>query len=236
MKNKPTPARTRSRLSPDQRMADILAAARAVIAEKGYENAGVTEIARRAGLVEGSLYRFFTNKQDLLLRVAEDWFREQLDADPSVGSVEGTRNKLRYLVWRSLQVIRRNPPLARFIYTEIRPDPQYRGSVFHELNRRFTAEVREVIAAAVASGEFRKDVSPVLLRDMVFGCIEHRTWAFLRGEGDFSVEEVADGLANVIYRGMAAGPEALPQDGLPGLVARLEKVAGTLEKKGKPGH
>ena len=55
------PQRERGR----QRVADLLEAASAVFAEKGYAAATMTEIAARAGAPIGSLYQFFPNK-DLL--------------------------------------------------------------------------------------------------------------------------------------------------------------------------
>jgi TetR/AcrR family transcriptional regulator, fatty acid metabolism regulator protein len=69
------------------------------------------------------------------------------------------------------------------------------------------------------------------LRDMIFGCIEHQTWAFIRGAGDFSVDAAADGIAAVIYRGMVAKPMAAEPDGLSDVIGRLEQVAARLESK-----
>jgi AcrR family transcriptional regulator len=210
------------RLPQERRVADIMAAARQVIAERGYENALMSEIADRAGIVEGTLYRYFDNKRDLLTRVVDDWFEEVLSSDSNLTSIRGTWNRLRHLVWRALQAIRSQPALSRYMLLEIRRDPDYRHTRSFKLNRRFTAEVSEVFESAIASGEFRSDVSPALLRDMVFGCIEHSTWKFLRGEGDFAIDEVADGIATVIMRGMTA--ETVPPPG------RLEEVAARLEK------
>ena len=82
---------------------------------------------------------------------------------------------------------------------------------------------------------FLSDVSPNMLRDMLHGCIEHRTWAFLRGEGDFDVDEVADGIARVIYRGMAARPDGTVGS-LDGLVRRLEAVTAKLDPAGANAH
>eukprot|EP00456_Euglypha_rotunda_P004512 TRINITY_DN10758_c0_g1_i1.p1 TRINITY_DN10758_c0_g1~~TRINITY_DN10758_c0_g1_i1.p1 ORF type:complete len:250 (-),score=23.99 TRINITY_DN10758_c0_g1_i1:637-1284(-) len=208
-----------------------MAAARAVITEKGYEKVVISDIAERAGVVEGTLYRYFENKRDLLIKVAEAWFNEQLAEDSRIDSISGTLNKLRHLAWRTLSIIRREPVLARFMLMELRPDPSYRSSPFFALNQRFTADVLEVCRQAIASGEFRADVAAPMLRDMLFGCIEHRTWAFLRGEGDFSPEEVADGVAKVIYRGMLAEVSDAAGDGdrLNLVVNRLERVAATLE-------
>lgn len=56
----------------------LVAAAAEVFAEKGYERAGVAEIARRAGLTTGAIYSRFTGKAELLLEAidlrAEDEF------------------------------------------------------------------------------------------------------------------------------------------------------------------
>ena len=218
-----------NRLSTDDRMADILAAARAVIAEKGYEKTLLSDIARRAGVVDGTIYRYFENKRELMIRVAEAWFGEQLTVDSQLASIHGTQNKLRHLAWRTLDIIRREPVLARFMLMELRPDPAYKKTAFFEMNKRFTHETLEVCREAVASGEFCNDVPPNVLRDMLHGTIEHRTWAFLRGEGDFSIEDEADRISKVIYRGMLARPATPPVD-LEGVASRLEAVASRLEK------
>jgi TetR/AcrR family transcriptional regulator, repressor for uid operon len=56
----------------------LVAAAAEVFAEKGYERAGVAEIARRAGLTTGAIYSNFSGKAELLLEAidlrAEDEF------------------------------------------------------------------------------------------------------------------------------------------------------------------
>ena len=37
---------------------------------------------------------------------------------------------------------------------------------------------------------------------MIYGCIEHRTWAFLRNEGDFDTDATADGIADMVFGGL----------------------------------
>src|ERR1700743_2269238 len=60
-----------------QRVAALLDAAAAVLAEKGYDGATMTEIAERAGAAIGSLYQFFPSKEALAEalfdRFAERW-------------------------------------------------------------------------------------------------------------------------------------------------------------------
>lgn len=219
--------RSRSRLPQDERVTAILAAARVVLAEKGYERTVIADIAARAGIVDGTIYRYFKNKRDLLVQVAEIWFREKLSGDSGVAAIIGTRNKLRHLALRTLGIIRSEPVLSRFLLMELRPDPGYRSTPFFDLNRRFTHEVVEVCREAIERGEFVSDVSPAFLRDMFFGAIEHRTWAFLRGEGDFSSEKVADGIADVICRGMSVAtvPTAVPAPPGPAGVSATDALA-----------
>lgn len=219
--------RSVKRLSQDRRVADILQATRAIIHERGYEQASMAEIAQRAGVVEGTLYRYFENRRALLIRVADDWFSQKLAEDSGAPGITGTRDRLRFLVWRALQITRSEPALSRFVLTEVRPTSDYRESHFFAVNRRFTAEVRGLCREAVASGEFRADVSDALVRDLVFGGIEHQTWAFLRGEGDFDTAAVADGIADVVYRGMCVAPPA--HSDLSTAIARIEQVAERLE-------
>ena len=62
---KTRPVRPPQRSNGKLRVAAILEAAAAVIAEKGYEAATMAEIAARSGTKIGSLYRFFPNKESL---------------------------------------------------------------------------------------------------------------------------------------------------------------------------
>lgn len=62
-----------------RRVAAILEAAEAVIAERGYEAATMAEIAARSGTKVGSLYRFFPNKESLADTLVASG-REDVDA------------------------------------------------------------------------------------------------------------------------------------------------------------
>ncbi len=223
-----TARRQVNRLPPERRIADIMAAAKTVFTEKGYSEALISDIAERAGVVEGSIYRFFTNKRELLIRVIEHWYEEMLARDEEqFKGVRGSWNQIRFIVHHHLLSIRREPALSRLVLQELRPDPGYRETRLFQLNQTYVHRIIDVIRAGVASGEFRSAVSAGLVRDMIYGCIEHRTWAFLRNEGDFDAEETADSITDIVYRGLAVSSGA--PDPMAGVVARLEGVAARLE-------
>ncbi len=229
----PPPARRRApRLSGEERIANILATARRMIREKGYEDVSMLEIAEEAGIVEGTIYRYFETKKALLEKVAEEWFTEHLSEETDLSSIRGTWNRLRHLVWRGLDITRREPVLSRYLLTELRSSAGFRSSPFFNLNRKFTSQIRRLCAEAISSGEFRNDVSTSVVRDMIFGCIEHQTWAYLRNEGTLDIDKTADGITTVIYRGMAV-PEGTMK-ALAAPIRRLETLGERIERLARP--
>ena len=118
-----------ARLSPEQRTADILEAAQAVFAERGFNDAVMSEIAERAGVVEGSIYRYFRNKRDLMFRMAEAWFEDMIEGDETMlGAISGARNRLRFIVHRHLRSIHDYPDLSRLVFQHLRPETDYRDT------------------------------------------------------------------------------------------------------------
>lgn len=72
----PTPARPAVRRTQAQRreatVARLIEAATEALIEVGYARTSVQEIARRAGLTQGALFRHFPSRIELMIRVAED--------------------------------------------------------------------------------------------------------------------------------------------------------------------
>jgi TetR/AcrR family transcriptional regulator, fatty acid metabolism regulator protein len=219
-----------SRLPRELRVAALMTAARAVFKEKGYADALTSEIAERAGVVEGTIYRYFASKRDLLLKVVEEWYAEMIsDYDQQLGHIHGTRDRLRFMIWRHLTVIHQEPVLCRLVLLDLRADAAYRDTSVFLMNRQYTSRTVDIIEAGIGRGEFRSGVSATLVRDMIYGAIEHHTWAYLRGESDFSADAVADALTDMIYRALAVPqPAETGQGSLNEAVRRLEQIADRL--------
>src|SRR5689334_3100833 len=67
----------RRRADPEQRRADILAAALEVFAERGYRAASLAAVAERVGLTQQGVLHYFPTKDALLIEVLR--LRDQLD-------------------------------------------------------------------------------------------------------------------------------------------------------------
>jgi AcrR family transcriptional regulator len=221
--------RRRERLPRDERVAEIMLAARKVFAHRGYEAASTAEIAVQAGVVEGTLYRYFPTKRDLLIKVVEEFYEDIFsDYEAQLQGVRGTWNRLRFMIWKHLSVMHTEPDMCRLIVHELRPWPQYRRSSIFTLNQRYTQSTLAVIREGIASGEFREDVPLRIVRDMIFGGAEHHTWAHLRDEGEFAPDAAADAITNMIYQGLARGGRGEPA-AVDASVGRLERAVQRLE-------
>lgn len=221
----------RSRLPREQRTSDILRAAKDVLEQYGYENAAVAEVARRAGVVEGTVYHYFETKRELYIAVAEEWYKQVLDNTRPVAKHKDIHAALREVILRELLIIRANPSIVRFILMEVRPNADYRHSKLFAMSRKFTSEITKVLTDGIASGELIEHVPMRDARDMIFGGIEHRTWAYLRDEGDFDAEEAADAISLIIYKGLRNSESAAADaadDALRERVAKLERVVAAL--------
>jgi AcrR family transcriptional regulator len=112
----------------DEIRARLVEAAAEVFAERGYEGAGVAEIARRAGLTTGAIYGRFSGKAELLAEAIRAESSEQLDQlfaaasrtpdaarlvrEVGVGLPRRARTRKQFLLLEAFVAARRDPELA----------------------------------------------------------------------------------------------------------------------------
>lgn len=192
-----------ARLPRERRMDDILVAARDVFARQGYENTAVSQIAARLGVAEGTVFKYYPTKRELLLKVLERWYQDMLDDYArDLAGVSGAAARLRLLIWRHLQSVREQPLLCRLMFREVRSEQDYHGSDLHGMNRRYTQFLVDVLREGAERGEFRADLPPALLRDMIYGGIEHHSWNYLCGRGDLDVDAITAQMMDVLTTGI----------------------------------
>ncbi len=204
------PARVPSpRLGREARIDEILNAAREVFCRKGYEQTAVSEIAASIGVVEGTVFKYFATKRELLLAVLERWYDTiSDDRARELAGVDSHRERLRIVILGHLRTIRDQPLLCRLMFREVRAEQDYRGSGLHEKNRVYTRYLIDVINDGIKAGEFRRDVSPALMRDLVYGTVEHLTWNYVCGRGELDIDAIAAQLTAMVCDGIETSARA----------------------------
>lgn len=211
----------------EQRAPELLIAARDLIEELGYDQVSIAEIGRRAGVSEATVYKYFANKRDLIGQVVHAWMEPSLVAlETELPLVEGTAAKLRLLALRHLQGIRDWPGVHRLIYRELRWT-DYIGSPLHRLNQRYAHVLHDIIARGIEAGEIDPATDPALVRDMLFGGLEHVGLRVIAGGAPASLAEPAAMLVERLLGGIRAAPEP----GLRGLIDRVSRLEATMTRK-----
>ncbi len=190
-----------------QRMQDrydaILDAAKGAFAEKGFEGTSIADIARTAQISDGLVYRYFRNKRELLYEVLRKFYeRILLDLETQVFEQDGFSARLEALIRRHLEVFVADTDLCRLFISEVRTASDYEGSSIQELNRLYTSVLIRIVKDAVKTGEVRPDVNPKLLRDVIFGAIEHLAWRHVNGRGQLRVTQTARDLTLMLTSGI----------------------------------
>lgn len=223
----PQARRTRRTRRPRaEREAEILEAARAVFAERGYGAAAVAEIAGRAGVVEGTVYSYFETKRALLIAVMKGFYEDLIrDTETGLLAVRGTENQLRFVIRRQLDTFTSDLGLCRVIIREARPDVALYDEAILELNRRYTGLALRVLEEGVENGSLRSDLVPSVIRDLLYGGIEHAVWRFVFSDGELDSGMLAEQLADALLHGiLASGPPEAEAT-----VLRLERAVARLE-------
>lgn len=154
---------TTSELTNSELSDRLLAAAADLFAEKGYEQAGVAEIARRAGVTTGAIYSRYTGKADLLqdavknhapteitrLLRAEDNDQSPKDILADIGEhLLDDLHESTGIFIEALVAARRDPDLA---------------IVLHQLAAQEDGEVAKILEAGQASGIIDQDLDNLAL-------------------------------------------------------------------------
>jgi len=213
-----------SRRPREERTQDICRVAKEAFARLGYERATMADIAQAAGIAEPTIYKMFASKRELLYTVMADWYGSfTADLVRQLQRLDDPLQKLRYLIWHHLSIIEADPALCRVFFREVRVLDDYRGSPVFELNREYTAYLTGVIEDGMQRGVFRSELPPTLIRDAIFGGLEHYAWQFLAREKPLDVTAVADSFCELIVGGIAR-PGATE-----GAEQRLQRLAERLE-------
>ncbi|AXB78703.1 TetR/AcrR family transcriptional regulator [Novosphingobium sp. P6W] len=212
----------------DFRPQEILSAARQLIEEEGAKATSMAKIAKLAGVSEATVYKYYDNKQELVNHVLTDWatpFVERLTGE--LQHIADLRTQLTLIAVRFLRSMEETPKLHRVFYQELRWS-DYRGTTLHAQNHTFAQTVVDAVERAKGQGKARADVDPVMIRDMLFGGLEHiamRT-SFIGRPLDIDAE--ATRFVDVLLGGVLMAPAApapIPDvDRLAGLVDRMETL------------
>jgi len=216
------------RLSREERLAHLMTAARAVFSQRGYQDTTTAEIAKQAGVVGGTIYHYFSSKRDLLIKVVEQWYSEEMsDYSRLNDEITDTRARLKYMISLYLRLIHDEPELFKFVMS-ILDDDDYQHTDIYLFNTKYSDTMIAILEEGKARGDIRPEVVVRVARNMIFGVIEYETRDYLRGRGDYSFEDLSTQIIDHAYLGLSARSSEEP---LSAIVDRLEAVTRQIKSR-----
>ena len=188
----------------------ILEAAVKIFAEKGFYNAKVSDIARVAGVADGTIYLYFQSKDDLLISLFEDRMEEVNENMRSALAQGGSPvEKLRRALTMHLDLVQQHPQLAEVLTVELRQSTkflkEYKQSKFGE----FLKLIAEPVEEGQQDGSIRRDIDAHVAARALFGAIDELTLAWLlrpratsKRKGAIELASVANQLGMMFIDGM----------------------------------
>jgi AcrR family transcriptional regulator len=195
---------------PRDRRELIVSTAAEMFARKGIRSTTVREIADVVGVLSGSLYHYFSSKDEIVKEILMgflDTIRAEYDEVLARG--QGAAETLREIVLVSLQVGRQQPDATAIYQNELRylrESPQYADV------QAAAADVQRVwlgvIERGVADGAFRDDIAPRLFHRLIRDAV----WLSGRGQhpdAGYSTGQLADAITSIFLDGFAARSRAI---------------------------
>jgi AcrR family transcriptional regulator len=197
------------RRRPAERPAEIIDAALAVFAEKGFAAAKLDEIAARAGVSKGSLYLYFETKEALFRAVVTQAVAPDVQALRAVLAAHpGPFAELLALFVTRLSALAASPTLAgvvKMVIGEARNFPEL-ARVWHD---ELASQALEGLGEAIAAGQRRGELRPgdprlfalQLVAPFIMGAIWRETFVPV-GARPFDLAALARQHAETLLRGM----------------------------------
>lgn len=182
----------------------ILDAAERVFARRGFYTARVSEIAREAGVADGTIYLYFKSKEDVLISLFENRMERVVrDLSAAVGSEAGARQRIVAFIRTHMRLVHDDPPLAEVLTVELRQSEKFMKEISNPRFGEYLELLAGIIAAGQESGELSADVPPPIAARAIFGAIDELALAWLLGRSEkFDIVRAADWLGALILRGL----------------------------------
>jgi AcrR family transcriptional regulator len=205
----------------EDRPAEIIDAAMDVFAKQGFANTKLEDVAKRAGVVKGTLYRYFDTKEAVFRAVVQQALAAHLqDIEKAASAFDGSLAEfVPMLLKRAANRMGddRLPGIARMVLTESRAFPDLAAIWHDELAARMLALITDLIAKAQARGEVRAGDPQLyafsILGPMVMGVLFHEVFGGSRATAP-DLDKLAAQHAETIMRGLAVSPSN-PKDAPP---------------------
>ena len=181
----------------------ILEAAVKVFARQGFYQSTVAQIAKEAGVADGTIYLYFKNKDDILVQFFSFRTKQVFDRfRAEVKKAENSLDKLRNLIRRHLTEFQQDRDMAVVYQVETHQNSRLAESQIREMAQMYQDLISEIVELGQQEGRIRKDLYVGLVKRFVLGGVDEVINTWLHSEKAYDLVSMADPLVELFVRGI----------------------------------
>lgn len=189
--------------TPPSKRQRILRAATDVFAQSGYFNAKVSDIAKSAGVADGTIYLYFDGKEDLLVNIFREHTRSYLQSlERDLTQARRAEERVRVTIRHHLEALGRDRALAIVAQVELRHSLKFMALLSHQEVADYLNILRKIVEQGQSDGVFRPALNPQLVAKAIFGILDEMVTSWVLSEKEYNLADQADGLADFILNGL----------------------------------
>jgi TetR/AcrR family transcriptional regulator, fatty acid metabolism regulator protein len=178
-----------------------------VIAEKGFHNSRVSDIAERAQVADGTVYLYFKSKEQILMTALDSAFEAfYRRAKQELTASHDAPTQLRVLARLHLRELSENRSLAVVLQTELRQSAKFLKEFSQRELKGYFNLMREIIRKGQQAGSIRPDLSDKIAAACLFGALDELVTAWVLGSRESDLTAAADPVIDLLLSGMEARP------------------------------
>jgi len=181
----------------------ILRAAVDVFAEFGYFNAKVSQIAKAAGVADGTIYLYFDGKEDLLITIFREHTRNYLvSLERELVNIRQPEDRIRVAIRHHLETLGRDRALAVVSQVELRHSLKFMSLLSQQEVADYLNIIRKIVEYGQAEGVFRRTLHPQLVAKSVFGILDEMVTSWILSEKEHNPADHAEQIADFVLTGL----------------------------------
>lgn len=181
----------------------LLDAAIKVFSLKGFHGARISEIAKEAGVADGTTYLYFKNKDDLLIKAVEDLFDRKLtEMEKRINQEDSGYQKLFHFAEEHITLFTQDPKVVRFLAVELRQSKDFYAKYpeFKPL-RQYLNYLQKICNEAIEEGSIR-NIDAVSLSYIVFGTVNFVITEWAVQDQAFSLTDMKNHILDILRFGL----------------------------------
>ena len=182
----------------------ILAAAERIFARHGFFAARVSEIAKEAGVADGTIYLYFKSKDDLLISLFENRMKQVNDALRAAIAPCAPQDQLCAFIRAYLRLVHEEPAAAEVLTIELRQSSKFMKEYENPEFAEFLRLLGGIIAAGQQRGELDATIPAQVAARMIFGMLDELalSWVLSRKPKKFDIVRAADWVVALVSSGL----------------------------------